>query len=190
MKIRRRWVKILMRFFLIVLIITTVVVGSDIIYEKFLKPDYTELYERYNIEKEKFDMLKTIAQECIEEGEGINTQKILHKDVYFKVYNEGENIFFHYYIDEENSNKDPIKATITLSKDYKILDEEYDKIKSFEDYILGQQYLSRYFSILLALFVCAVIYLMGLIIAGICWTVKWLIKFFKRKKSQKTKFDS
>lgn len=181
MKIRRRWVKVLMRFFLVVLIITAVVIGSDIIYENFLKPDDSTIQEKYNVEKEKFDLLKTIAQDCIEEGKGIDTQKILNEDVYFNVYNEGENIIFHYYIDEEKFDEDSIKATITLSKDYKILDEEYAEIKSYEKYKRGQQFILRYLSVLFALLACVAIYLIGLIIEGICWTVKWLIKFFKRK---------
>jgi len=190
MNIRRRWVKVLMRFFLVILIITVVAIGSDIIYENFLKPDDSAIQERYNVQKEKFDLLKRIAQDCIEEGKGIDTQKILYKDIYFNLYNKGENIIFHYYIDEENSDRDSIKATITLSKDYKILDEEYAEISSYKKYKRGQQFVQRYLSVLFALLVCLAVCIIGLIIGRIYWAVKWLIKFFKRKKSQKTKFDS
>ena len=190
MKTKRRRVKILMGCLVLIVAIAIVAVSSNIIYEKSLRLDDSVVRENYEAEKENYELLKTIAEDCIEEGKGINTQKILNEDICFKVYNKGENIIFHYYIDEENFDNDPIKATITLSKDYKILDEEYAEISSYENYERNCQISRRSLSVVLSLISCMILGIVFMGVAGIRPAVKRLIKFFKTKKSHKAKNDS
>lgn len=126
--------------------------------------DELSLQERYEDKKEKCELLKTIAHNLIEEGKGINTQGITCKEIRYEIFNDGTNIFFHYYIKpSKNNSRDNYEAKITLNNNYKILDEEYSiELEDYETYKYVRKRLeevcSVIISVLLTLGICIIVH--------------------------------
>lgn len=117
----------------------------------------------YEYEKQKYELLKDIANESIQEGIGIDTSKISNDEIQYYIYENNGNIIFYYYLKEDVKKTPPYNATITLSNKYKILQEEYSvNIKSFDEYVKLYTFKSKYISIFFA-------YLCGL------FSYAWLI---------------
>ena len=127
----------LLKTFEICLIIGSIVLGVSNTIVTFcdIGRNNVEIQNDYKTKKEKCELLRTIPSVCIEEGKGINTQEISNKDIKYEIYNDNENVIFYYYIEGENPRKNPYKAKITLSNDYKIIDEKYDvELEDFETF--------------------------------------------------------
>lgn len=121
------------------------IVVSSIVCSGLLKSwvtDESELQDSYQNKIEKRERIQEIADEVIIEGSGIAIEKIDTEEIGYVVSDNGENIKFYYYLKGENNvnvHKERIyKATIILSKDYKIIEEDYsmlaENIEPFEKY--------------------------------------------------------
>ena len=116
------------------LLITTIalfLIGYGFFYSKIAIDDEA-IRQCYETIKEKQEFLKTISSDVVKEYEGIEFKQFSETEIKYNVYADGENITVCYYIDEKNGDEYPYKATITLSNEYQILDEQYPEIEHFE----------------------------------------------------------
>ena len=185
MKVKRFLIRIIKVVLTLFLILFAIGVITNIIYDNIIGTDEISIQESYEIKKEKCELLRKIASDLIEEGKGINTKGItnINKDIKYKIYNDGYDIIFYYYIEEPNSSKHTYNALITLSNDYKILSEEYSvEVEDYETFKHTIQFTEKVISAMYALFIVAIIVL---IILGVYFVVKWW-----RKRKVKPKINS
>lgn len=179
MKVKRFLLKVLKGVLTLLLILLVIGVGTNIIYDN-IASDEISLQEGYEIKKEKCELLRTIAGDVIEEGKGINTQGITNKDIKYKIYNDGDNIIFYYYIVEQYSSEINYNARITLSNDYKILDEEYGvELEDYETYKHAMQFLEILISAMLALLIVVIVYGISM---GAYFVMRWWMRCRRNKK--------
>lgn len=130
MKNERFWKKILAVLLAITVLGVAIICVADVIYDCWIKKDEVTLLENYESKKEKCDLIKSISNDFIEEGKGINLQEIPDNVRYEIKNNNDGNIELYYYIKPESSSaSNPYKACITLSKDYKVIEEKYGDIE-------------------------------------------------------------
>lgn len=179
MKTKRFWLKVFVVFLLIAVPVCGVKLVADQIYENYSKHDEVTLLEIYEVKKEKCELLRAIPNDFIEEGKGINLQEI-PDNITYEIENKSDgNIRFYYYI-EPYSDSNPYKAWITLSKDYKVIEEEYGiELDDFETFKQNQVRMDWF-----GAYLCSIgsICVMGFTItamAAIYYSIKTLI----RKKS-------
>lgn len=188
MKVKRFLLKAFKRFFKKVLILFVFVIVTSIIYNDIASSDL-DMQEGYAVKKAKCDLLRTIASDAIEEGKGIDIQQISSENIRYKIHNEGENVFFYYYIEEEYSGESMYNAKITLSNDFKILKESYSiEIEDYEKYKCKLMIAEILLSVILAI-------LSIVVVCGICvviyTVIEWCLRCLKNKKCKgKTKIDS
>lgn len=133
---------------------------TKIVIYRHIAVDDAELQSRYEEKKEKCELLERIADVCIEEGKGINTDKIPSNDIRYEIRYNAENIIFSYYIQEENLSKKTYKANIKLSTDYKILQATYStELEDFETFRTNSQWLPQILSSLYAIVAVLLIYI-------------------------------
>lgn len=114
--------------------VITVIVSSKIIFKRMQNGQ--KMITNYETKKEKCELLKDIAKETIQEGVCIDTRKISNNEVRYRIYNDNERILFYYYLQDGSTTDNSYNAVITLSNEYKILDEKYSvEIESFEEYV-------------------------------------------------------
>lgn len=172
--------KALKRVLTLLLILLAIGIGTIIIYNN-IASDEISLQEDYEIKKEKCELLRTISSNLIQEGKGINTQGITNKDIKYKIYNDGDNIIFYYYIENNYSSKNIYTARITLSNDYKILDEEYGvKLEDYETYKHTVQFSEILLSAAYALFIVLVVYIISMVVYFI---IRWWMESRSNKKT-------
>lgn len=185
MKAKRNWVTILKRLLAVALAVAIIAVAYNVIYNNIVTDDLT-MRHNYDTAKEKHESLKLIAKDSIDEGHGIRINQLSKARVQFKIYNDGDNIILHYYINEKNGDKYPYMATITLSNDYEILDEEYSEAAKYEDYKWTTELVEHLFAMACALFIFIALYFALCIGQGIYHVIKWAISL-KKKPSHKSK---
>lgn len=133
---------------------------TKIVIYRHIAADDAELQSNYEEKKEKYELLQATADVCIEEGKGINIDKIPSKNIRYDIHYNAENIVFSYYIQEEHSYKKIYNAVITLSKDYKILQETYSvEPENFETFRTNSQWLPQILSSLYAIVAVLLIYI-------------------------------
>ena len=188
MKTKRFWKKAVIIFATIIVIIAAVIGGSVLIYNNYLKQDDAALLESYETKQEKYELLKSIPNNFIAEGKGINLQEI-PDNIRYEIKNQSDgNIQFYYYIEPENSSdSNPYKAWITLSQDYKVIEEKYGNIEldDFETYKSKQIKSNMFLSVLYAMIVICLIAIAAYIVIGIVWLILHIWnKILKKKKSR------
>lgn len=166
--------------FLEVLLVLALTVGAFLLVKfviyRQIAVDDTEVQRSYEEEEKTYELLKTTRQLCIEEGRGINIDKIPSKDIKYSIRYNTENIVFSYYIQEGHSNSKIGSATITLSKDYKVLQEKYsNQPEDFETFSNNYQWLPKILSSLYAMVVVLLIYIIT------------LTTYIMKKKAERTK---
>ena len=152
MKTKRFWVKAFVVFLLIAVPVCGVKVFAEQLYENYFKHDEVTLLENYEAKKEKCELIKAIPNDFIEEGKGINLQEIPDNIRYEIKNNNDGNIEFYYYIEQEVlSDSNPYKAWITLSQDYKVIEEEYGiELDDFETFKKHQERMDWFASYLIS----------------------------------------
>lgn len=183
MKTKRNWVTILKRLLAVALAVAIIAVAYNVIYNIIATDDLT-MRQSYEIVKEKHESLKMIAKDSIEEGQGIRINQLSKAGVQFKIYNDGENIILYYYINEKNGDEYPYKATITLSNDYEILDEEYSEAAKFEDYKWTTELIEHLVAMAGGFFIFAALYFVLCIGQTIYHVIKWAINLKKKPKRE------
>lgn len=183
MKTKRNWGRVLKRLLAVALSVAIIAVAYNVIYNILATDDLT-MRENYENVKAKHESLKEIAENSIEEGQGIRIDQLSKAGVQFEIYNDGENIILYYYINEKNGDEYPYKATITLSDDYEILDEEYSEAAKFEDYKWSSEFLVHLLSLFTAMFIFVVLYFVLCIGQGIYYAIKWVINLKKKPKPE------
>lgn len=174
------------RFFIVFLIFLTVlmvVILNNTIF--WTKTNQQELISKYQIKKEKCEMLKEVARETIQEGVGINLKKIPENGVQYDIHNSDDNkqIIFYYYL-EDDPNRE-YNATITLSNEYKIINEEYSvELESFDEYVKTYKKLDKILSNIYSILLICTIYMVVLVIVVICVTIKTVYRHLKEKNNQ------
>ena len=144
MKEKKRKIPELVKLVLAVITICIIYVIAHPICNSIFKRDEITIQNDYEIKEQNVKLLKEICKECIygentfkisspilEEDEGYINQE----SISYKIYREGENIILYYEIKEPSKSEKEYYATITLSKDFKILKEEYStELENFETY--------------------------------------------------------
>jgi len=187
MKTKRFWKKAIIIFIVIILVIAAVWGGAVLIYNNHLKQDDATLLESYETKQEKCELLKSIPIDFIEEGKGINLQEI-PDNIRYEIKNQSDgNIQFYYYIEpESNSDSNPYKAWITLSKDYEVIEEKYGDIEldDFETYKNNQKKFDMFFAVWLTMGAILLLLIGAWVILGIvCLILHIWIKISDKKKS-------
>ena len=183
MKTKRNWRRVLKRLLAVALSVAIIAVAYNVIYNIIATDDLT-MRQNYETVKEKHESLKMIANDSIEEGQGIRIDQLSKAGVQFKIYNDGENIILYYYINEKNGDEYPYKATITLSNDYEILDEEYSEAAKFEDYKWTTELIEHLFAMAGGFFIFAALYFVLCISQTIYHLIKWAINLKKKPKHE------
>ena len=187
MKKKRFWKKAIIILVVAVFIIAAVIGLSNFIYTYHLKPDDATLLENYETKQEKCELIKSIPNDFIEEGKGINLQEIPDNIRYEIKKQSNGNIQFYYYIEtESSSDSNPYKAWITLSKDYEVIEEEYGiELDDFETYKNYQNNANMFLAVLYAILVICLIGISTLGLITIGWLILQLwLKISKKKKSR------
>lgn len=92
-----------------------------------------EIMHSYNVKKENSELLEALVTEVVSEN-GIEINQIPTDKYGYRIYDENENIVFYYYL-KEYSESNPPNATIVLTKQYKVLEQNYSiKLESFEEF--------------------------------------------------------
>ncbi len=193
---KRTLPKLLVKALLTVIAICIIyAIVTPICFNKYER-DESSIQSSYETEKQKIELLKEISENCIDEGIGISIQKdsspILEEDkgyinqesISYKIYSKDENIIIYYEIKEPSKTESKYNATITLSKEFEIINEDYSiKLEDLEDFKTYKQQvkhadkiLIRYLSIVISL----IIVFMIKIIIEIFLDIRTLIK--NRKK--------
>lgn len=143
------------------------VLGVVILLANLLAPTLIKaenLEQSYKERKESCELLKTVANDAIEEEKRINTEKIPDTIKYEIEEKEGKIIFSYNIIDEESEGIE-YNAKITLDKDYQIIEEKYEpKLVSYEEYKQGNETTLIFVAYLLAIIIIIIIYAIGLLI--------------------------
>lgn len=156
--------RFLLRTLVVLFSFLAIGVGTKIIYDN-IASDEISFQEGYEIKKEKCELLRTIANDLIEEGKGINIQKITNKDVRYRIYNNDDNIIIYYYIGPY-TRENRYNAQITLNKDYKIIDEEYSiEIEDYETYKHTMQFIETVLSAIQVFIIGLIVFIIYLVIA-------------------------
>lgn len=167
--------KFLKIFFTFILIIVCIIVSGEIIFNNYVY-DESEIINSYEIQEEKCQLLKEISKDVIGR-DGIKIGDINGDEVQYRIYNDDENIIFYYYLkDASASSEHQYEATITLSKEYDILNEEYSiETQEFEEYkesrVILYKIVSVCYGALFVIFCCLLILVVYI-----------LIKLIKNKK--------
>ena len=169
------------------LLITTIalfLIGYGFFYSKIAINDEA-IRQYYEIRKEKQEFIRTIASDVVKEYEGIQFKQFPETEIRYNVYADGENITVCYYIDEKNGDEYPYKAIITLSNEYKILDEQYPEIdENFEDYKNRIKFFEKLLSFIFASLATAlVVFLVFYVPEKIILPIKEAYNNAKQKKS-------
>lgn len=144
MEEKKRKIPKLVELVLTVITICIIYAIAHPICNSIFKRDEITIQSDYESKKQNVELLKEICKECIggentfkisspilEEDEGYINQE----SISYKIYSEGENILLYYEIKEPLRSDNKYYATITLSKDFKILKEEYStELENFETY--------------------------------------------------------
>lgn len=186
MKTKRFWKKAITILVAIIVISAAVKGLSELIYNNHLEQDDVALLESYETKKEKCELIKSIPNDFIEEGKGINLQGI-PDNIKYEIKNKSDgNIQFYYYM-EPYYDSNPYKAWITLSQDYKVIEEKYGDIEldDFETYKNQQKKLDMILAVLYAMIVICLIAIVAYVVVGIVWLILHIWnKISKKKKSQ------
>lgn len=95
MKTKRNWGRVLKRLLAVALSVAIIAVAYNVIYNILATDDLT-MRENYENVKAKHESLKEIAENSIEEGQGIRIDQLSKAGVQFEIYNDGENIILYY----------------------------------------------------------------------------------------------
>lgn len=165
--------------------VVTVIISSKIIFEKMQNEQ--EMMSNYETKKEKCELLKDIAKESIQEGVGIDTRKISNDEIQYRIYNDNENIIFYYYLQEDSITEHRYNATITLSNEYRILEEEYSiETESLDEYIKSYNSESRILSVMYAvLLVLGFYFLLSILVIIILFLLKKQNRMENLKRTKK-----
>lgn len=180
MRTKKRIISKLFKVLLLIFVsVLTVIIASKIMFTKMQNEQ--KMISSYEIKKEKCELLKDIAKESIQEGVGINTKKIPSDKIQYRIYNDNENIIFYYYLRDDSTAKHKYEATITMSNEYKILNEEYSiEMETLDEYIKAYNVVNRFLSVMLSIMLVYCIYILIFIILlllKVCVDIK-------RKKQQ------
>lgn len=134
----------------LVLAVVTICIIYAIVYPfsyNMFKRDDLSIQSSYDTKKQKIELLKEISKDCINEGVGINIPKELspileeekgyidQESMSYEIYSKDENIIIYYRIKEPSERESRYNATITLSKDFKVLKEDYSiELEDLEDF--------------------------------------------------------
>lgn len=183
MKTKRFWKKAIIILFVIAFAGVGVKCWADVIYNNFMIRNDEELMISYKVKKEKHELLKSIPNDFIEEEKGISFQQI-PDNIRYEIKNQSDgNIQFYYYIEpESSSDSNPYKAWITLSKDYKVIEEKYGvtELDDFETFKQNQIKIDWFGAYMFSFGSLCIVVLVGTLIAMLLF----YIQDNKKKKSQ------
>lgn len=98
------------------------------------KLEEKKILSSYEDKKEKYDLVNSLLDDVLVQGEYIDIKKIPSDKIKYRIYNYNDNIIFSYNLKNEFSNSSIPYAKITLSNDCNVINEEYSKLESFEEY--------------------------------------------------------
>lgn len=98
------------------------------------KLEEKKILSSYEDKKEKYDLVNSLLDDVLVQGGYIDIKKIPIDKIKYRIYNYNDNIIFSYNLKDEFSNSSIPFAKITLSNDCNVINEEYSKLESFEEY--------------------------------------------------------
>lgn len=117
-----------------ILLSIPVCTGTYMYISQNIMPNDKNVYQEFYLEEiSNCELLESVAKEVIIEGEGFAFDKIDTEKVGYEITPNGENIEFYYYLKDTYNDEHSYtyRATITLSKDYEIIEEEYSRSKEY-----------------------------------------------------------
>lgn len=98
------------------------------------KLEEKKILSSYEDKKEKYDLVNSLLDDVLVQGGYIDIKKIPIDKIKYRIYNYNDNIIFSYNLKNEFSSGSIPFAKITLSNDCNVINEEYSKLESFEEY--------------------------------------------------------
>ncbi len=190
MKEEKRKIPKLVRVVLAVITICIIYVIAHQICNSIFERDEVTIQSDYESEKQNVELLKEICKECIygentfkisspilEEDEGYINQE----SISYKIYGKDENIILYYEIKEPLKRENKYYAIITLSKDFKILKEEYStELENFETYRKQCKDADKITISFLSFYISIAIFLLLKVLLDVFSDVKTLINKIKK----------
>lgn len=163
------------RFIVLLIAILTIVaiIISSMFISNYMSNNQTIIMS-YEAKKEKCELLRKVVDESVQEGIGIDTKKIPNEKIKYQIYNDNENIIFHYHLQDNSNSESTYNATITLSNDYRILREDYSiELESFDEFSKKCNFIIKFTSLLLSLVFVALFYFLAIVLKiGVSFFVK------------------
>ena len=170
------------RFLVIILAITVVAIAFFCIRSR-LAVDESTIQSEYKIYTGKYELLRTIADEAIHEGEYININAFNREEIMYKVYNnDDQTILVHYWLDEKVENTFPFFAKILLSSDYQILDEDFSTAEEYDFFKWQYQFKESLLFLWYSLIVLVAFYVLVCFCYGFITLTGVISKLFKYEK--------
>ena len=132
--VKKRIFKIILQMIAFNIFLETIAIFTLYLITGYIFPDDKNLMENYEDKKAKCELMESVRDNVIKENDRIYLENIQNSDIVYKIYNcsTNNNIIFNYYIPHYENQ---YNVTITLSKEYKILDEKtITKLEDYETY--------------------------------------------------------
>ena len=137
--VKKRIFKKILRLILSIAFIEGIAILMMFLLKGFVFTDEAIIMKDYEDKKQKCELMESVRDNVIKENDGIYLENMPSDDIIYKIYNcsTNNNIIFNYYIPHYENQ---YNTTITLSKEYKILDEKsITKLEDYESYKKSQE---------------------------------------------------
>lgn len=152
-------------FVIVVALLGFILISSFINYSMLLSKYENELN---SYSTSAYQYIDEIADEVIQEGEGIDLISLPNDIVEYEVTRENKKIIFKYYLDNNKGMEfaESANMTVKLSDEFEII-SKVPNYSSEEDYISHIKSDMRFLAIMRSFIICVILMLVGIIVAGI-----------------------
>ena len=152
-------------FVIVVALLGVILIGSFVNYRMLLSKHENELN---SYSTSAYQYIDEIANEVIQEGEGIDLISLPDDIVKYEVTRENKEIIFKYYLDNNKGMEfaESANMTVKLSDEFEII-SKVPNYSSEEDYISHIKSDMRFLAILGSFILCVILMIVWMIVASI-----------------------
>lgn len=165
-----------------IVVIISIWIGSKMIYQEMEKKNQSENFvlNKYETRCKNAELLQSLPQKVIEEGKGINIKKI-PAEIQYSLYKEKDKVIFCYSLGE-NTGENEYRATITLSENVEILEEEYKfQEQTLSEYTRVYNRINRFLAVSISTLIVLIVLGTILLVIGIVSGIRHIRKYMREK---------